>query len=125
VTARPVFVLARLEGVEQEPAPIAENGPRGHSFAYTNLHYIRGLSDMLTTGNQLKAARALAGISQAQLAKAASINVTNHFGDAMEGKGAATLASGLDTIKAVMDALDVAGIELLGHGQPGCRLKAK
>jgi hypothetical protein len=55
---------------------------------------------------------ALAGISQAELAKAASINVTTI--SAMEGKGAATLASGLDTI-----------IELLGHGQPGCRLKAK
>jgi hypothetical protein len=45
------------------------------------------------------------------------------FGD--EGKGAATLGSGLDTIKAVMDALEAAGIELLGHGQPGVRLRAK
>jgi transcriptional regulator with XRE-family HTH domain len=56
---------------------------------------------MLTTGNQLKAARALAGISQAELAKAAEINVTTI--SAMEGKGAAVLGSGLDTIKAVMD----------------------
>jgi transcriptional regulator with XRE-family HTH domain len=78
---------------------------------------------MLTTGNQLKAARALAGVSQAQLAKAASINVTTV--SAMESKGAATLASGLDTIKAVMDALEAVGVELLGHGQPGVRLKAK
>ena len=91
--------------------------------ALRTLIYIRGLSDMLTTGNQLKAARALAGISQAQLAKAAEINVTTI--SAMEGKGAATLGSGLDTIKAVMDALEAAGIELLGHGQPGVRLKAK
>ena len=65
---------------------------------------------MLTTGNQLKAARALAGISQAQLAKAASINVTTV--SAMERKGAATLASGLDTVKAIMDALEAVGIEL-------------
>jgi hypothetical protein len=43
----------------------------------------------------------------------------------MESKGAATLGSGLDTIKAVMDALDAAGVDLLNHGQPGCRLKAK
>jgi hypothetical protein len=43
----------------------------------------------------------------------------------MEGKGAATLGSGLDTIKAVMDALDEAGVELTNHGQPGCRLKSK
>ena len=78
---------------------------------------------MLTTGNQLKAARALAGISQAELARAAEINVTTI--SAMEGKGAAVLGSGLDTIKAVMDALDVAGVEILNHGQPGVRLKAK
>jgi transcriptional regulator with XRE-family HTH domain len=78
---------------------------------------------MLTTGNQLKAARALAGISQAELARAAEINVTTI--SAMEGKGAGVLGSGLDTIKAVMDALDAAGVDLLNHGQPGVRLKAK
>jgi transcriptional regulator with XRE-family HTH domain len=77
---------------------------------------------MLTTGNQLKAARALAGLSQTQLAAAARINVTTV--SAMEGKGSATLGSGLDTIKAVMDALEAAGIELLDHGRPGVRLKA-
>jgi transcriptional regulator with XRE-family HTH domain len=78
---------------------------------------------MLTTGNQLKAARALAGISQIELAAAAQISVTTV--SAMEGKGEATLGSGLDTIKAVMDALDAAGVELLNHGRPGCQLKAK
>ena len=78
---------------------------------------------MLTTGNQLKAARALAGLCQTQLAMAARINVTTI--SAMEGKGEATLGSGLDTIKAVMDALDAAGVELLNHGRPGCQLKAK
>jgi transcriptional regulator with XRE-family HTH domain len=80
-------------------------------------------TDMLTTGNQLRAARALAGLSQAQLAAAAGINVTTI--SAMEGKGAAVLGSGLDTIKAVMEALDAAGVEILNHGQPGCRLKAE
>ena len=40
-------------------------------------------------------------------------------------KGPATLGSGLDTIKAVMNVLEAAGIELLGHGQPGVQLKAK
>ncbi|SHH62666.1 Helix-turn-helix domain-containing protein [Bradyrhizobium erythrophlei] len=82
-----------------------------------------GVTNMLTTGNQLKAARALAGLSQTQLAKAAKINVTTI--SAMEGKESATLGSGLDTIKAVMDALDAAGVEILNHGQPGVRLKAK
>jgi transcriptional regulator with XRE-family HTH domain len=83
----------------------------------------RGFAEMLTTGNQLKAARALAGLSQSQLAAGADVNVTTI--SAMEGKGAGTLASGLDTIKAVMDALEAAGVELMNHGQPGCRLKAK
>jgi transcriptional regulator with XRE-family HTH domain len=78
------------------------------------------MPDVLLTGNQLKAARALAGISQTQLANAAEINVTTI--SAMEGKGAAVLGSGLDTIKAVMDALEAAGIELLAQG-PGVRLK--
>jgi transcriptional regulator with XRE-family HTH domain len=87
------------------------------------LIFTRAIADMLTTGNQLKAARALAGLSQTQLATAADLNVTTI--SAMEGKGAATLGSGLDTIKAVMDALDAAGVELTNHGQPGCRLKAK
>ena len=82
-----------------------------------------GLTDMLTTGNQLKAARALAGISQIELAAAARISATTV--SAMEGKGAGVLGSGLDTIKAVMDALEAAGVEILNHGQPGVRLKAK
>lgn len=47
---------------------------------------------MLTIGNQPRAARALAGLSQAQLAAAAGLNLTTI--SAMEGKGAATLGSG-------------------------------
>jgi hypothetical protein len=39
--------------------------------------------------------------------------------------GAATLGSGLDTIRAVMNALEAGGVELLNHGQPGVRFKAK
>jgi transcriptional regulator with XRE-family HTH domain len=78
---------------------------------------------MLTTGNQLKAARALAGLSQSQLATESGLNVTTI--SSMEGKGAGTLGSGLDTIRAVMDALEANGVELLNHGQPGVRLKAR
>ena len=44
---------------------------------------------------------------------------------AMESKGAETLTSGLDTVRAIMVALDAAGVELTNHGQPGCRLKAR
>jgi hypothetical protein len=35
------------------------------------------------------------------------------------------LGSRLHTIKAVMEALEAAGVELLSHGQPGCRLRAR
>ncbi|MBN9345021.1 MAG: helix-turn-helix transcriptional regulator [Devosia sp.] len=77
---------------------------------------------MLTTGNQLKAARALAGLDQGDVAKRAGIS-TNTI-SAMEKRGAETLTSGLDTIKAVMTVLEAEGIEFLNHGQPGVRLKA-
>nr|WP_295889271.1 hypothetical protein [uncultured Devosia sp.] len=75
---------------------------------------------MLTTGNQLKAARALAGVEQSRLAELAGVNV-NTIG-AMEKRGAETLTSGLDKIRAVMVALEGLGIEFLNHGQPGVRL---
>ncbi|MDH7797495.1 MULTISPECIES: helix-turn-helix transcriptional regulator [unclassified Beijerinckia] len=78
---------------------------------------------MLTTGNQLKAARALAGMDQSTLAERASVNI-NTIG-AMEKRGAEVLKSGLDTIRAVMIVLEAEGIEFLNHGQPGVRLKAK
>jgi len=74
---------------------------------------------MLTTGNQLKAARALAGLKQAQLAAKAGVDTSTI--SSMEGKGAKTLGrTGADTIKAVMDALDSAGVEMLDGG---CQLK--
>jgi transcriptional regulator with XRE-family HTH domain len=78
---------------------------------------------MLTTGNQLKAARALAGLDQITLAEMAKISPNTI--SAMEKRGAETLTSGLDTVRAIMVALDAAGVELTNHGQPGCRLKAK
>ena len=78
---------------------------------------------MLTTGNQLKAARALAGLDQITLAEMAKISPNTI--SAMEKRGAETLTSGLDTVRAIMVALDAAGVELLNHGRPGCQLKAK
>ncbi|QAY95090.1 hypothetical protein CWB41_04570 [Methylovirgula ligni] len=77
---------------------------------------------MLTTGNQLRAARALAGIDQGELAKRAGVNINTV--SAMEKRGAEILTSGLDTIKSVMTALEAAGIEFLNHGQPGVRLRS-
>lgn len=77
---------------------------------------------MLTTGNQLRAARALVAMDQTTLAKAAGVNKNTIV--AMEKRGAEVLTSGLDTIQAVMRALEAAGIEFLNHGQPGVRLRA-
>jgi DNA-binding XRE family transcriptional regulator len=70
--------------------------------------------EMLTTGNQLKAARALIGINQTKLAAAAQINPST-ISD-MERKGASTLTSGFETVRAVTIALEAAGIEFLDQG---------
>lgn len=75
---------------------------------------------MLTTGNQLKAARALAGMDQRTLAERAQISINTVV--AMEKKGAGGLTSSLPTIQAVMRVLQEAGIAFLNDGQPGVRL---
>ena len=77
---------------------------------------------MLSTGNQLRAARALAGMDQAELAERAGVHVNTIR--AMEGKGEAMLKSALDVVTRVQAALEAAGIELQNHGRPGVRLKA-
>ena len=76
---------------------------------------------MLTTGNQLRAARALVGMDQGTLAKLAGLNINTI--SSMERRGTDTLTSGLDKIRAVMLVLEGAGIEFLNHGQPGVRLR--
>jgi transcriptional regulator with XRE-family HTH domain len=76
---------------------------------------------MLTTGNQLRAARALADIDQGELAKRAGININTV--SSMEKRGAEILTSGLDKIRAVMKVLESEGIEFLNHGNPGVRLR--
>jgi transcriptional regulator with XRE-family HTH domain len=75
---------------------------------------------MLATGNQLKAARALAGIDQKQLADAAGVNVnTVRY---MEARGSGLITSGAVTIRKVQLALEGLGIEFLNHSHPGVRL---
>ena len=54
---------------------------------------------MLSTGNQLKAACALAGMDQIALAEDARVNVNTIR--ATEARGPAVLTSGLDTIRRV------------------------
>lgn len=75
---------------------------------------------MLTTGNQLRAARSLVDMGQGALAEAAGVNVNTI--SSMEKRGANTLSSGLDVIRKVQAALEAAGVEFLNHGQPGVRL---
>src|SRR3954470_12817707 len=82
------------------------------------LDFYRGT--MLTTGNQLRAARALVGMDQGALAERAGVNINTI--SSMEKKAAETLTSGLDKVRAVMAVLEGEGIEFLNHGAPGVRL---
>jgi transcriptional regulator with XRE-family HTH domain len=74
----------------------------------------------LATGNQLKAARALAGVDQQQLADSAGVNVNTIRN--MEARGAAPITSGALTVRNVQMALEALGIEFLNHLRPGVRL---
>src|SRR5438445_12920380 len=74
----------------------------------------------LTTGNQLKAARALAGVDQQQVADSAGVNVNTIRN--MEARGAAPITSGAVTVRNVQLALEALGIEFLNHARPGVRL---
>ncbi len=75
---------------------------------------------MLTTGNQLKAARALAGVEQIELAQAANVHVNTIR--SMEASGAEAIAGRSANVQAVQRALESKGIEFLNHGNPGVRL---
>ena len=75
---------------------------------------------MLTTGNQLKAARALADMDQGTLAKKAGVTIG--IISAMEKMRGNALTSSLDTIQSVVHVLEAAGIEFLDDGMPGVRI---
>ncbi|MDX0631828.1 helix-turn-helix domain-containing protein [Sinorhizobium medicae] len=75
---------------------------------------------MLTTGNQLKAARALAGLEQKDVAEKAGVNVNTIRN--MEAAGAGQIAGRAQNVQNVQRVLEKAGIEFLNHGQPGVRL---
>lgn len=78
---------------------------------------------MLTIGNQLKAARALAGLEQKDVADASGVHVNTIR--SMEASGAAAIAGRSQNVQAVQRALEGRGIEFLNHGQPGVRLKGE
>lgn len=75
---------------------------------------------MLTTGNQLKAARALAGMAQTALADVAGVSANTIRN--MEASASGLIGGRVQTVHAVQRALEAAGIEFLNHGQPGVRL---
>lgn len=75
---------------------------------------------MLTTGNQLKAARALAGLEQRDVAEKAGVNVNTIRN--MEAAGAGQIAGRAQNVQNVQRVLEQEGIEFLNHGQPGVRL---
>ncbi|TXM97280.1 hypothetical protein FV242_31920 [Methylobacterium sp. WL64] len=78
---------------------------------------------MLTTGNQLKAARALIGMEQSRLAEAASLNVNTIRN--MEAAGAGPIAGRSVNVQAVQRALEEAGLIFLNDGEPGVKLRRK
>jgi transcriptional regulator with XRE-family HTH domain len=75
---------------------------------------------MLTTGNQLKAARALIGAEQREVADATGIHVNTIR--SMEASGSAPIGGRAQNVQAVQRALEERGVEFLNHGQPGVRL---
>jgi predicted transcriptional regulator len=77
----------------------------------------------LITGNQLRAARALADVEQKWLAEASGVSINTIRN--MEARGADPITSGAVTVWKVQTALESAGIEFTNGGQPGVRLRAK
>ncbi len=75
---------------------------------------------MLTTGNQLKAARILAEIEQKELAEKAGLNVNTIRN--MEGAGSGPIAGRAMNVQVVQRILEGMGVEFLNHGRPGVRL---
>jgi predicted transcriptional regulator len=81
---------------------------------------------MITSG-QMRAARALLGIDQRQLAELAGVSLpTIQRMEASEG----TVRGVIDTLTKIVEALDAAGMELIGDNAPsagqgrGVRFKA-
>lgn len=76
----------------------------------------------LRTGNQIKAARALADFNQEQLADRAGVSVNTIRN--MESRGGADLVSNFETVTKVQRALEAAGVQFIPEngGGAGVRL---
>lgn len=75
----------------------------------------------LRTGNQIKAARALADMNQAELAARAGLNVNTIR--AMESRGNDILVSGMDTVAKVQRALEAAGVIFIPENGAGAGVR--
>lgn len=74
----------------------------------------------LSINRQLKAARALLGWEQRDLAEAAGVAIgTVRRMEGIEGP----VRGQHETVRKVQQALEAAGIEFLNHGAPGVRLR--
>ena len=78
---------------------------------------------LLKTGDQLRAARVLAGLTQGELAERCGLHLNSI--SAMERRGAKSLTSGLDIINKVVRALESLGIEFTNGEAIGVRLRPK
>jgi transcriptional regulator with XRE-family HTH domain len=75
---------------------------------------------MLTTGNQLKAARSMLNMEQSELAKLVGVNINTIRN--MENSGPSPIAGRSQTVQAVQRQLEREGIEFLNHGRPGVQM---
>jgi len=76
---------------------------------------------VLTTGNQLKAARALIAMEQVELARLTGLSVNTIQN--MERSAGRPIAGRAANVHAVQAALEGAGLEFLNGDRPGVRLK--
>lgn len=78
------------------------------------MHEVSGVSAIITA-SQLRAARALLGLDQRQLAERAGVSLpTIQRMEASDG----VVRGVVDTLMKVIEALDAEGIELIGENQP-------
>ena len=75
---------------------------------------------IVITGRHIRAARALLGVSQSELAKKAKVALRT-LSRMEESDGAVSARTA--TLNQVIAALEKAGVEFLDDGQPGVRLK--
>jgi hypothetical protein len=75
----------------------------------------------LLTGNQLRAARALANVDQQYVASAAGVNVNTIRN--MEGRGFDAITSGVVNVRRVEECLEALGIDFLDGKDPGVTLR--